>query len=53
MKANKYSTTFAIVQCQTYFSGIDTMSIGTHSNFEITSELLSQHEDASIVGRSV
>eukprot|EP00957_Ditylum_brightwellii_P072793 5532417-Ditylum_brightwellii.AAC.1 len=27
------------------------MSIGTHSNFARTSELLSQHEDASFVGR--
>ena len=40
-----------MVQCQTCFSGVDTMNIVTHSNFARTSELLFQHKDASIVGR--
>ena len=40
-----------MVQCRTNYAGCDTMNITTHSNFNFTSELLSQHEDASIVGR--
>ena len=49
--ASKYSTKFAMVQCRTSFSGCDTMNITTHSDFSISSQLLSQHEDASIIGR--
>ena len=33
------------------FSGCDTMNVTTHSDFSITSDLLSIHEDASIIGR--
>jgi len=50
-KALKYSTKFAMVQCRTSFSGCDTMNVSTHSDFSMTSELLSLHEDASIIGR--
>lgn len=49
--ASKYSTKFAMVQCRTSFSGCDTMNVTTHSDFSFTSELLSIHEDASIIGR--
>ena len=49
--ASKYSTKFAMVQCRTSFSGCDTMNVTTHSDFSITSDLLSIHEDASIIGR--
>ena len=48
----KYSTKFAMVQCRSGFSGVDTMNVTTHSNFSKTSELLSTHEDASIIGRN-
>ena len=41
-----------MVQCRSGFSVVDTMNISTHSNFSRTSELLSQHEDATIVGRT-
>ena len=51
MKAKKYNTTFAMVQCHSSFSGVDTMNITTKSDFSKSSELLSQHEDASIIGR--
>ena len=50
-KASKYSTKFAMVQFRTSFSGCDTMNVSTHSDFSFTSDLLSLHEDASIVGR--
>jgi hypothetical protein len=51
MKAKKYNTTFAMVQCHSSYSGIDTMCLTTKSNFSKSSELLSQHEDATIIGR--
>ena len=51
MKAKKYNTTFAMVQCHSSYSGVDTMSLTTKSNFNKCSELLSQHEDATIIGR--
>ena len=47
----KFSTKFSMVQCRSGFTGVDTMDISTHSDFSKTSELLSQHEDASIIGR--
>ena len=50
-KALKFSTKFAMVQCRSGYSGVDTMNVSTHSDFSKTSELLSQHEDASIIGR--
>ena len=50
-KALKYSTKFSMVQCRSGFTGVDTMDISTHSDFSKTSELLSQHEDATIIGR--
>ena len=40
-----------MVQCRTSFSGCDTINVTTHSDFSMTSQLLSQHEDASIIGR--
>ena len=40
-----------MVQCRKSFSGCNTMNVTTHSNFSMTFELLSMHEDASIVGR--
>ena len=50
-KASAYCTKFTMVQCWKGYSGCDTMNISTHSDLSKTSELLSQHEDASIVGR--
>ena len=50
-KAMKYCTKISMVQCRSGFSGVDTMNISTHSDFSKTSELLSQHEDATIIGR--
>ena len=47
-----YSTKFAMVQCRSGFSGVDTMNISTHSYFSKISELLSQHENTSIIGRN-
>ena len=52
MKPMKYSTKFAMVQCRSGYSGVDTMNISTHSDFSTTSDLLSRHEDASIIGRN-
>ena len=49
--APKYSAKLSMVQCRTSFSGCDTMNLTTHRDFNMTSELLSQHEGASIVGR--
>ena len=41
-----------MVQCHSGFTGVDTMNITSHSNFSKTSYLLSQHENASIIGRN-
>ena len=41
-----------MVQCRSGFSGVDTMNISTHSDFSKTSELLSQHKDATIIGKN-
>lgn len=50
-KASAYSTKFAMVQCRTSFTGSDTVNVTTHSDFSMTSELLSLYKDASIIGR--
>ena len=50
-KAMKYCTKFSMVQCWSSYHGIDTMNISKHSDFSKCSELLSQHEDATIIGR--
>ena len=50
-KASAYCTKFAMVQCRSGYAGCDTMNITTHSDFSTTSELLSRHEDATIMGR--
>ena len=47
----KYCTKFSMVQCWSSYHGIDTMNISKHSDFSKCSELLSQHEDATIIGR--
>lgn len=49
--AKKYCTKFSMVQSRSGYTGVDSMNITTHSDFNFTSELLSQHESASIIGR--
>ena len=49
-KAMKYCTKFSMVQCQSGYNGIDTMNVSTQSDFSKTSELLSIHEDTTIIG---
>ena len=48
IKAHMCSTTFAKVQYHTSFLDIDTMSIDTHCNFNVHSQLLPEHKDSSI-----
>ena len=50
-QAKQYCTKFGVTRLHSNYSGVDTMNIGNHSDFSKTSELLSQHESASIVGR--
>ena len=50
-KAMSYSTKFSMVQCRSGFSGVDTMNVTSHSDFSKTSELLSIHEDTTLIGR--
>ena len=51
MKAYKYCTKFQMFQVHSGYSGVSTMGLTTHSDFSRSSELLSQHEGASIIGR--
>ena len=50
-QAKAYCAKFSVAQCRSGFSGIDAMNVTTHSDFSKMSELLSQHEDTSLVGR--
>ena len=50
-KAHKYCTKYGMHQVHSGYSGVSTMDLTTHSNFNSCSELLSQHEDASCIGR--
>ena len=52
MKASKYNTKFAMYRQFSSYEGVCTMDLTTHGNFGSGSELLSQHEAASIVGRN-
>ena len=52
VKPMKYCTKFGMVQCHSGYSGTSTMNVTTHSDFSKTSLLLSEHESASIVGRT-
>jgi hypothetical protein len=52
MKMNKCSTTFEMVRQTGGYTGLDTMNVGTHSDWSKTSELLAQHEALSLKDRS-
>ena len=51
MKASKYCTKFQMFQQRSEYAGISTMDLTSHSDFSTVSELRSQHEAASIIGR--
>ena len=51
MKAMKYCAKLTMVQFHSWFTGVDTMNITSHSDFSITSYLLSHHENTSITDR--
>ena len=52
MKARKFCTTYAMYTQYSNYEGVCTMDLVTNSNFASGSELLSQHQAASIVGRN-
>ena len=52
MKASSYNTKFAMVQVHTGYSGVNSMQLTSHSDHSSASELLAQHEAATIVGRN-
>jgi hypothetical protein len=52
MKASKYCTVFQMVQQRCEYSGVSTTDLTNHSDFSRVTELRSQHEEASIIGRT-
>ena len=52
MKASAYNTKFAMYQVYSGYAGVNSMQLTTHSDHSSGSELLAQHEDATIVGRN-
>ena len=50
--AMAYCTKFSMVQCHSGFYGVDTMNITSRSDFSKTSDILTMHEDTTIIGRN-
>ena len=48
----EYCTKFSMVQCHSGFYGVDTMNITSRSDFSKTSDILTMHEDTTIIGRN-
>ncbi len=52
MKKSSWCTTFQMAKQTGGYTGLDTMNVGTHSDWSKTSELLAQHEGLSLKDRS-
>ena len=52
MKAHKFCTKHRVETVYAGYTGVSTMDLTTHSNFNSFSEILTRHESASLIGRN-